>query len=64
MSRRGHGTPARRAASRPEGKQQTTIVRKRMAPSGRKTETPIADAAEWRRLTSDQFGLVNLPARP
>jgi len=35
-----------------------------MAPSGRKTETPIADAAEWRRLTSDQFGLVNLPARP
>jgi len=29
-----------------------------------KTETPIADAAEWRRLAADLFGLVNLPARP
>jgi len=29
-----------------------------------KTETPIGDAAEWRRLAAEQFGLVNLPAPP
>ena len=32
--------------------------------TGGKTETPIGDAAEWRRLAAEQFGLVNLPARP
>jgi N-hydroxyarylamine O-acetyltransferase len=31
--------------------------------AGGKTETTIGDAAEWRRLAAEQFGLVTLPAR-
>ncbi len=29
--------------------------------TGGKTETPIGDAAEWRRLAAEHFGLVDLP---
>jgi N-hydroxyarylamine O-acetyltransferase len=31
--------------------------------TGGKTESPIGDSAEWRRLAAEQFGLVDLPAR-